>query len=109
MAEFCHITVVDREGVESELDVPTDVSMNLMEVLKGEGYPIQATCGGMALCGTCHALILDGFDALPQRTDAELDMLDTLPHTYDNSRLCCQIHVPELPETLKLELAAIED
>lgn len=109
MAEFCHITVVDREGAQSELDVPTDISMNLMEVLKGEGYPIQATCGGMALCGTCHALILEGYDELSKRTEEELDMLDTLPQTFDNSRLCCQIHVQSLPEKLTLELAAIED
>lgn len=109
MPEFCHVTIVDREGAESQLDVPTDISMNLMEVLKGEGYPIQATCGGMALCGTCHALILEGFDELPKRTDEELDMLDTLPATFDNSRLCCQINVQHLPENVKLELAAIED
>lgn len=109
MPEFCHVTVVDREGVQTELDVPTDVSLNLMEVLKGEGYPIQATCGGMALCGTCHALVLDGFDSLPKRTDAELDMLDTLPETFDNSRLCCQINVQELPEKITVQLAAIED
>jgi len=109
MAEFCHVTVVDREGSRSALDVPTDVSMNLMEVLKGEGYPIQATCGGMALCGTCHALVLEGFDELPPRTHEELDMLDTLPETFDNSRLCCQISVQNLPEAITVELAAIED
>lgn len=109
MPEFCHVTVVDREGVRTELDIPTDVSMSLMEVLKGEGYPIQATCGGMALCGTCHALILEGFDELSRRTEEELDMLDTLPETFDNSRLCCQIKVQQLPEKITLQLAAIED
>lgn len=109
MAEFCHLTVVDREENRSELDIPTDVAMNLMEVLKGEGYPILATCGGMALCGTCHALILEGMDELPGRTDEELDMLDTLPETFSNSRLCCQIKVQQLPEKLTLQLAAIED
>lgn len=109
MPEFCHVTVVDREGAHTSLDVPTDVSMNLMEVLKGEGYPIQATCGGMALCGTCHALVLDGFDELPKRTEEELDMLDTLPETFGNSRLCCQIKVQQLPEKITLQMAAIED
>lgn len=109
MPEFCHVTVVDREGIQTELDVPTDVSMNLMEVLKGEGYPILATCGGMALCGTCHALVLDGFDALPPRSDEELDMLDTLPETFPNSRLCCQIKAAQLPEKITVQLAAIED
>ncbi len=109
MPEFCHVIVIDREGVKTELDVPTDISMNLMEVLKGEGYPIQATCGGMALCGTCHALVLEGFDQLSARTDEELDMLDTLPETFDNSRLCCQIKVQQLPESITVQLAAIED
>jgi 2Fe-2S ferredoxin len=109
MPEFCHLTVIDREGVSSEMEVPTDVSVNLMEVLKGEGFPILATCGGMALCGTCHALILDGFDLLPPRTDEELDMLDILPETFDNSRLCCQIKASQLPERITVQLAAIED
>lgn len=109
MPEFCHVTVIDREGIQTELDVPTDVSMNLMEVLKGEGYPIQATCGGMALCGTCHALVLEGLETLPPHTDEELDMLDTLPETFPNSRLCCQIKVPQLPENITVQLAAIED
>lgn len=109
MPDFCHLTVIDREGVKSELNVPTDISMNLMEILKGEGYPILATCGGMALCGTCHVLVLEGFDQLPPRTYEELDMLDTLPETFDNSRLCCQIKVQQLPENLTVQLAAIED
>jgi hypothetical protein len=36
-------------------------------------------------------------------------MLDTLPETFDNSRLCCQIKAPALPEKITVQLAAIED
>ena len=50
-----------------------------MEVLKASDYTILATCGGMALCATCHVQVLEGLDQLPPAQDAELDMLDTLP------------------------------
>ena len=32
------------------MEVPLGVQLSLMEVLKGEGYPIEAICGGMAIC-----------------------------------------------------------
>jgi 2Fe-2S ferredoxin len=77
------------------IKVPTDMNLNLMEVLKASDYEIEASCGGMALCATCHIEILEGFDKLNVRTDAELDMLDTLPSIANNSRLACQIRISD--------------
>lgn len=34
------------------MEIPLGVELSLMEVLKGEGYPIEAICGGMAICST---------------------------------------------------------
>lgn len=85
------ISVLDAEGKETSLELPLDVSMNLMEVLKGEGYPVEAVCGGMALCATCRIRVLEGGEQLPPRNGAEEDMLDTLPDTEPEHRLACQI------------------
>jgi len=52
------ITVIDREDMKHELDVPTDMNLNLMEVCKSYELPVQGTCGGMALCSTCHCYVL---------------------------------------------------
>ncbi len=93
---LARIIVEDREGNRREMEIPTDISMNLMEVLKGEGYPILATCGGMALCATCHVQVLEGFNQLGEPNPDEADMLDTLPYLTATSRLSCQIKVQKL-------------
>jgi 2Fe-2S ferredoxin len=54
------VYVEEAPGQRRELEAPTDMSLSLMEVLKASGYDIQATCGGMALCATCHVEVLAG-------------------------------------------------
>ncbi|HYK75800.1 MAG TPA: 2Fe-2S iron-sulfur cluster-binding protein [Daejeonella sp.] len=88
-------TIEDRNGEQQQLEIPEDISLSLMEVLKASGYNILATCGGMALCATCHVQVLEGLDALPPAHDEEMDMLDTLPDAGFDSRLACQIRVNE--------------
>ena len=83
--------VEDRSGDIQKIEIPEDINLNLMEVLKASDYPVLATCGGMALCATCRVEVDQGMDELPSPTDAELDMLDTLPDATENSRLACQL------------------
>ena len=87
--------VKETDGTLHEIEVPTDMSLNLMEVLKASDYEIEAACGGMALCATCHIEILEGIAKINERTDAELVMLDTLPVVATTSRLACQIRVTD--------------
>jgi ferredoxin len=96
--------VQEENGEHRTIEVPTDINLNLMEVLKGSDYPIEAACGGMALCATCHIEVLQGIEKLCSRTDAELDMLDTLPVVLENSRLSCQIKVTDALEGVVLRL-----
>lgn len=93
MENLITISVEDRDGKTQEFEVPTDVNLSLMEILKASAYDILATCGGMALCATCHVEVLSGFENLPEAEDTELDMLDTLPDATDASRLACQIRL----------------
>ena len=88
-------TIEDRDGSQQALEIPEGINLSLMEVLKASEYSILATCGGMALCATCHVQVLDGLDNLFPAQDAELDMLDTLPDAGFDSRLSCQIRVDE--------------
>ncbi|TAH01713.1 MAG: (2Fe-2S)-binding protein [Sphingobacteriales bacterium] len=90
-----NITVIDRDDSSAVIEVPTDINLNLMEVLKAYEYDVLATCGGLALCATCHVQVLEGLDQLPEAQDAELDMLDTLPDAASDSRLACQLKVNE--------------
>ena len=98
--------VEDEEGSRTPIEVPTDMNLNLMEVLKASEYPVLATCGGMALCATCHIEVVDGHEQIDEVSDAELDILDTLPEATDDSRLACQIPISDQLEGVVLKLAA---
>ena len=87
--------VEDRSGDIKTVEVPEGINLSLMEVLKASEYPILATCGGMALCATCHVEVSKGIENLGDPTDIELDMIDTLPNARTNSRLACQIKIDE--------------
>lgn len=87
--------VQDSAGERRQVEVPEGINLSLMEVLRASDYPIAATCGGMALCATCYVEVLAGIDQLNDPTDAELDMLDTLPSASAQSRLACQIRVTD--------------
>lgn len=90
-----NIIIEDRNGEQQPIEIPEEISLSLMEVLKASDYNILATCGGMALCATCHVQVLKGLDDLPEAGNEEMDMLDTLPDAGFDSRLACQIRMSE--------------
>jgi len=87
--------VEDIKGSVKVIEIPEGISLSLMEVLKASEYSIPATCGGMALCATCHVEVKSGLEGLPPAKDIELDMIDTLPNATSLSRLACQIPITE--------------
>ena len=98
------IKIKDREGVIHELQAPTDMAMNIMELCKAYELPVEGTCGGMAMCASCQCYVLN--DVLKTvRNDDEEAMLSEAFNVKDNSRLGCQIHITEALEGLELELA----
>lgn len=96
MTNTIKIYVTEENGERTELEAPLDMNLSVMEVLKANEYPVQAVCGGMAICATCHVEVLEG-DNLPDMSDDEAYMLESLPHALDNSRLSCQLRIePDL-------------
>lgn len=95
------IHVQNADGSITDLQAPTDMGLSLMEFLKGNDYDIMATCGGMALCATCHVEVVKGYETLPEISNDEHAMLDTLPNITETSRLSCQLRLsPELDEIM---------
>ena len=91
------INIQNADNSVITLEAPTDMGLSLMEFLKGNEYDILATCGGMALCATCHVEVLKGFENLHEISDDEYAMLDTLPNITATSRLSCQLKLtPEM-------------
>jgi ferredoxin, 2Fe-2S len=89
------INVQLPDGQITSLQAPTDMGLSLMEFLKGNEYDILATCGGMALCATCHIEVLNGFEKLGDTSDDEYAMLDNLQNITDTSRLSCQLRLSD--------------
>ncbi len=85
------IHVQNPDNSLTPLVAPTDMGLSLMEFLKGNEYDILATCGGLALCATCHVEVVKGFGNLNEISNDEYGMLDTLPNITDTSRLSCQL------------------
>jgi ferredoxin len=102
------IIIEDHSGIRRSIEVPTDMGLSLMEVLKAYDYDIQATCGGMALCATCHIEVLAGADQLSELNENELATLDTLPDADSNSRLACQLRPDANMNGLVLRLKSLE-
>ncbi|CAL2058543.1 2Fe-2S iron-sulfur cluster-binding protein [Tenacibaculum sp. 190524A05c] len=102
-----NIKITDREGVTHEVQAPTDMNMNLMEVIRSYELAPEGTvgiCGGMAMCASCQCYVKSDHE-LPEMTDDEDAMLAEAFYVEDNSRLGCQIHMtPEL-EGLEVEIA----
>ena len=97
---------IENETGRNKVEVPTDMQLSLMEVLKAAEYPVLATCGGMAICATCHVEVLEGDHDLKEATDAELDMLDTLPEVSDSSRLACQMPITDEMDGMVVRILA---
>jgi ferredoxin len=98
------IEVLDRDDHVHILVIPPDIGLNVMEACKANDLHILGTCGGMALCGSCHVYVLSDH-VLHEISDEEAEMLDKLYSTEDNSRLCCQIRVDEHIDGLQIKLA----
>ena len=98
------IKITDREGVVHEVQAPTDMAMNLMEVCKAYELPVEGTCGGMAMCASCQCYVTSDHQLPEMGTDEDL-MLGEAFYVEDNSRLGCQLPItPEL-EGLEVTLA----
>ena len=98
------ITVIDREDQPHVLEAPTDMNLNLMELCKAYELPVEGTCGGMALCSTCHVYVQSDHE-LSEATEDEEDMMDQAFFVEDNSRLGCQLKLVDEMDGLVVKLA----
>jgi Na+-transporting NADH:ubiquinone oxidoreductase subunit NqrF len=101
------IKITDREGITHEVQAPTDMNMNVMELVCAYELAPEGTiglCGGMAMCASCQCYVLNQVD-LPERNEEEDAMLSEAFNVKDNSRLGCQIYITNALEGLEIALA----
>ena len=110
MEQDITIYITDREGEKHEILAPTDMNMNLMEVVRSYELAPEGTigiCGGMAMCASCQCYIESDHDLLEKNDDEEA-MLAEAFYVKDNSRLGCQIHIHNNLDGLEITLAQEE-
>jgi len=84
-----HITVIDRNGVKSDLSFKNGDT--LLHVLEENNIRISSFCEGSGVCGGCHVIIEDPAGGIPSPTDLEESGLDRVRGSTINSRLACQL------------------
>lgn len=111
MAQDITIHITDRNGKEHEIVAPTDMNMNLMEVIKSYELAEEGTigiCGGMAMCASCQCYIESDHEMPEMSYDEDL-MLAEAFYVEENSRLGCQLFITLAMDGLKVVLAPAED
>ena len=84
---------IHYQGNTYEANVPTGMSVLIGASMCGLEELGFGDCGGNLVCATCHVRVNSGtFPAM--KYDEQLT-LDTLPQTFANSRMACQLRVSE--------------
>lgn len=107
MNKDINITIIDREGNTHKIEAPTDMAMNLMEVIRSYELAPEGTigvCGGMAMCASCQCYVLSD-TSLQEMQDDEEAMLSEAFDVKECSRLSCQIPITKDLEGLEVEIA----
>lgn len=98
------IHVTDQKGSPHVLDAVE--GWRVMEIIRDQGLPIKAECGGACACGTCHVYVdQEWLGRLAPMRPEEEEMLDQAFSVQQNSRLSCQIIMDEGLDGLKITLA----
>ena len=86
------------EGAMIEVEQGVTICDAAME----NGIEIEHACEKSCACTTCHVIVREGFESLPDAEEAEEDMLDKAWGLEPESRLSCQALVAE--EDLVIEI-----
>ena len=107
MANDINIQITDRDGTTHDVLAPTDMALNLMEVIRLFELAPEGTigvCGGMAMCASCQCYIISSHK-LNEKSEDEDAMLSEAFNVKQSSRLGCQIQITNELEGLEIKLA----
>ncbi|MAJ89679.1 MAG: ferredoxin [Flavobacteriales bacterium] len=102
-----NLVIKDRDGKTHNIVAPTDMAMNVMEIIRSYELAPEGTigiCGGIAMCASCQCYIQSDHN-IPEIEDDEEAMLSEAFHVKDNSRLSCQITITDEIDNLAIEIA----
>ncbi|KAI4173372.1 MAG: hypothetical protein LQ343_002904 [Gyalolechia ehrenbergii] len=105
--EELHVTFIDKDGGEHTFEV--SAGDNLMDIAQAEDLEMEGACGGSCACSTCHVIVEepDKFEAMPEPSDDENDMLDLAFGLTETSRLGCQVKMSKEIDGVKVRLPSM--
>lgn len=83
---------------DTTIRVAAAAGQSVMKVAVNNDVPgIIGECGGEMSCATCHVFDLQSDEAVfEDASEDEIDVLTTVDTKQDNSRLGCQLRVPDV-------------
>jgi ferredoxin len=88
------VTLVRFLKADGTLDkeVEAEPGQRLLDVAWAAREPLEGACEGVMACSTCHVIVdAQDFEALPEASEEEEDLLDLAAYATRTSRLACQI------------------
>ena len=86
------------EGTVIEAEPGKSICSSLLE----HGIEIEHACEQSCACTTCHVIVREGFDSLPDAEETEEDLLDMAWGLEPQSRLSCQAVVGDTPLVIEI-------
>ena len=104
-----HFMAHDAHSAGAAASVRCETGQSLMQAAVGANVSgIEADCGGLLTCGTCHVYVREPHASmLPAPAADELAMLEFIASPRQaNSRLSCQITLTDALDGLTVDLPA---
>lgn len=101
------VKYITPDNTEHEIDVPIGGTL-MQSAVDNDIDGIDALCGGMCSCGTCHIYVSQPFfDKLKAADDMESEILEMAHEPQDNSRLSCQVTMTAELEGMTVTIAEL--
>jgi len=75
--------------------IEAEPGITICDAALANGIEIEHACEKSCACTTCHVIVREGFDSLPEAEETEEDMLDKAWGLEPESRLSCQALVAD--------------
>ncbi|MDR1662094.1 MAG: ISC system 2Fe-2S type ferredoxin [Azoarcus sp.] len=82
--------------------IEAEAGLSLCDALLAGEIEIEHACEQSCACTTCHVIVREGFEQLPEASEAEEDLLDRAWGLTPRSRLSCQVAVGEVPLVVEI-------
>ncbi len=73
--------------------IEAEPGVTICDAALAAGIEIEHACEKSCACTTCHVIIREGYDSLPEADEVEEDLLDKAWGLEPESRLSCQAKV----------------